>query len=504
VSKGKGSRSLTVGFLIALVFAAALFAGCAVGPDFKTPAAPETGSYVMGKAPEKTVSVPDQGVQEQRFLRGRDIPGEWWTLFGCKDLDRLIRKAMKDNPTVAAAEAALRQSREYYRAGEGAYYPWVDAGATEVRQKTSGLASRQPNPNTSPYTLFNASVSVSYTLDLFGSMRRELESLRAQVDYQAFQLEAAYLALSANIVTTVIQEASLREQIRSTREIVDAEEKQLDVVQRQFELGAVARSSVLALRSQLSQTRASIPVFEKRLEATRHSLAVLTGTLPGQAELPEFTMDGLILPADLPVTLPSELVRRRPDIRASEALLHSASAQVGVATANLYPQFTLSATYGSQALHARDLFDPGSAFWNLGAGVLQPVFHGGELTAMRRAAIAGYDQSTALYRQTVLTAFAEVADVLRALEADARILKAQTEAERDAAETLDLIGRQYSLGSVSYLNLLDAQRQEHQARVLLVQAEAVRYADTAALFQALGGGWWNRSGEGADRKAGGE
>jgi NodT family efflux transporter outer membrane factor (OMF) lipoprotein len=480
---------------ITLVIASALVAGCAVGPDFKTPSAPETTSYVAGPLPEKTVSSSSEGISEQRFIQDRDIPGDWWTLFQSRELDELIRTALRDNPTLAAAKAALRQSQEYYIAGKGSYYPWVDAGASGVRQKTSGKASRQPNPNTSPFTLYNASVSVSYSLDVFGGMRRELESLQAQADSQAFLLEGAYLTLTSNVVTTAIQEASIRAQIEATREIIAAQEKQLGVVEKQLELGAVPRTDMLAQKAQLAQTRASLPVLGKRLEQTRHGLAVLSGGFPGQVDLPEFSLDKLTLPGDLPVSLPSELVRQRPDIRASESFLHSASAEVGVATADLYPQITLSGSYGSQALHASDVFGPHSAFWNLGAGLLQPVFHGGELTALRRAAIAGFDQSAAQYRQTVLQAFEEVADVLRALEADAQALKAQAEAEGAAAESLALARKQFALGSVSYLALLNAERQEHLAKILLVQAQAVRYADTAALFQALGGGWWNRTGE---------
>jgi NodT family efflux transporter outer membrane factor (OMF) lipoprotein len=340
-------------------------------------------------------------------------------------------------------------------------------------------------------------VDVTYTLDLFGGKRRELEAFQAQVDYQRYQLEGAYLTLASNVVTTAIQEASLRGELQATREILAAQEQQLALVERQFQLGGAANIEVLAQRAQVAQTRVLVPALEKRLAQTRHLLAVLAGRFPGNAaDLPEFDLEGLQLPGDLPVSLPSALVRQRPDIRSAEELLHAASAAVGVATANLYPQITLSGRYGSEASQVGDLFRPGTAVWGIAAGLLQPIFHGGALAAQRRAAVAAFDQAAAQYRETVLQAFREVADVLRALESDAVVLKAQAEAEAAARESLDLAQKQFRYGASSYLSLLNAQRQYLLARILLVQAQATRYADTAALFQALGGGWWNRGPEG--------
>lgn len=480
-------------YILTSIIVAIFLAGCAVGPDFKEPAAPDVASYTTQSLPEKTASAPVPGGEEQRFAFRKDIPDQWWTLYRCPSLDKLIRQALSDNPSLAASKAALRQSQEFLTAGKGSYFPHVDANASAVRQKSSGAATRQPNADTSAFTLYNASVGVSYSLDFAGGMRRELESLQSLADYQSFELEGAYLALTSNIVTTAVQEASLRAQIEAVKEIASIQEKQLGVVERQLQLGAVSRSDMLAQKVQLAQTEALLPPLEKQLDQTRHRLSVLAGRLPGQEGLPEFAFEELTLPKELPVSLPSELVRRRPDIRASESILHSASAQVGVATANLYPQVTLSGTYGSQALKAADLFGAHSAFWNLGAGLLQPVFRGGELSAMRRAAISAYDIAESQYRQTVLLAFQDVADVLRALDADARTLKAQAEAEAAAEEALGIAGSQFSLGAASYLTLLNAQQQYQQARIGLVQAQATRFADTAALFQALGGGWWNRS-----------
>jgi NodT family efflux transporter outer membrane factor (OMF) lipoprotein len=410
-------------------------------------------------------------------------------------LDLIIRQAIADSPTLAAAQATLRQSQENLRALVGsAFFPSVDAEAMASRQKISGASFGEPNLEISPFTLYNASVNVNYTLDLFGGNRRELEALQSEVDYERFQLEGSYLTITSNIVTVVVKEALLRAQIRATGQIISAQEMQVNVVERQFQLGAVTRSDVLAQRAQLAQTQATLPALVKALAQTRHQLAVLVGKLPNEASsLPEFSLEDLQLPQELPVSLPSSLVRQRPDIRASEALLHAASAQIGVATAAMYPQITLSGSYGSEAFTTHQLFTRGTSLWSLSAGLLQPLFHGGELNAKRRAAVAAYDQANAEYRATVLLAFQNVADVLRALDADAQTLKAQSEAEADAAETFDLTQKQFLLGAVNYLSLLNAERQHQQALLSLVSAQAARFADTAALFQALGGGWWNRT-----------
>jgi NodT family efflux transporter outer membrane factor (OMF) lipoprotein len=476
--------------------AGAMLAGCAVGPDFQRPEAPKTETYTAGTMPRETASAPAPSGDAQRFVPEQKIPAQWWTLFQSEDLDRLIRQALQDSPTLAAAQATLRESQENLSAQYGAALsPSVDASLTANRERISGAAFG-PGGKASLFNLYNASVKVSYALDLFGGARRELESLRSQVDYQRFQLEGAYLTLTANIVTTAVKEASLRAQIKATRDIVAVQEKQLGVAEDQFQLGAVSRSDVLAQRTQVAQTRATLPPLEKELAQTRHQLAVLAGKLPSEAALPEFDLDRLQLPRELPLSLPSSLVRQRPDIRASEELLHQANAQVGVATANLFPQFTLTGSYGVEANKSGDLFGSNAlSVWNVGAALTQPLFHGGELRARRRAAIAVHDQVAAQYRETVLLAFQNVADVLRALEADARALDAQAEAEKAARDALDLTQEQFRLGAVSYLSLLDAERQHQQARIGLVQAQATRYADTAALFQALGGGWWNQGRE---------
>ena len=475
------------------MMAGAMLAACAVGPDFHPPEAPATKSYTEAPLPSQTAATTGTGGAVQRFITEQEIPAQWWTLFHSEALDQLIRQALQESPTLAAAEATLRQSQENLNAQYGAaIFPSVDAKASGSRQVISGVAVGQPGLKASPFNLYNASVSVSYALDLFGGARRELEALQAQVDFQRFQLAGAHLALTANIVTTAVKEASLRAQIRATRDILAAQEKQLTVVDSQFRLGAVSRPDVLAQQTQLAQTRATLPPLEKELAQTRHQLAVLTGKLPSEAGLPEFELERLQLPQELPISLPSSLVQQRPDVRASETLLHQASAQIGVATANMFPQITLSGSYGSTTDNSHNLFTSGSNVWSFGAALLQPIFHGGELSATRRAAVAAYDQAAAQYRETVLQAFQNVADVLRALEADARTLKAQVAAETAALEALELTQQQFEVGAVSYLTLLNAERQYQQTRISLIQAQATRYADTAALFQALGGGWWNR------------
>jgi NodT family efflux transporter outer membrane factor (OMF) lipoprotein len=488
--------------MIAIIAAGPILIGCTLGPDFHRPEAPATDRYMPTPLPHETASAPVVGGEGQRFAFGQDIPAQWWTLFHSKALDGLIRQAIADSPTLAAAEAALRQARENLTARTGVVlFPAVDAKGSVTREKFSGASFGNPGSGVI-FTLYNASVNVAYSPDIFGGGRRELESLRSQVDYERFQLEGAHLTLTSNIVTAAVKEASLRAQISSTGDIVKDMETQLHVVERQFQLGGASRSDVLAQRAQLAQTRATLPPLEKALAQNRHLLAVLAGKLPGVATLPEFSLDNLKLPEELPVSLPSSLVRQRPDVRASEELLHAASAQIGVATANLYPQITLTGSYGSEGTKVSDIFSSGSSIWGLGAGLLQPVFHGGELAAKRRAAIAAYDQAAAQYRETVLLAFQNVADVLRALEDDARTLKAQAEAEAAARDTRDLAEKQFNLGAVSYLSLLNAQRQYRLAHFILVQAQAVRFADTAALFQALGGGWWNREGNDGSGTAG--
>jgi NodT family efflux transporter outer membrane factor (OMF) lipoprotein len=385
----------------------------------------------------------------------------------------------------------LSESRENLRVQfGGSLLPRVDAQLNATREQFNGITFGEPQL-TEGTNLYNSSVSVSYALDLWGVARRGVEAARSRVDYQRYQLQAAWLALTANIVTAAVKEASLRAQIEATEEISNEESSQLTVLQRQFELGGIGRTDVLTQQTLLAQTRASLPPLQQQLDQTQHQLAVLSGSPPGDPTLPEFKLFMFSLPQTLPVSVPSALVKQRPDILAADATLHEASAQVGVETANMYPQLTLSASYGTQSLTPADLFSAGSTVWSIGSGVLQPIFHGGQLLSQKRAAVAAFEEANARYRQTVLLAFQNVADTLRALDHDASGLRAEAEAGQSASDALDMARGQFKLGGISYLSLLVTQRQYQQTVVDLAQAQAARFADTAALFQALGGGWWN-------------
>ncbi len=479
-------------------------AGCAVGPDFVPPEAPAVADasrpYTEAPLPAYTASAPGRGGAAQRVDTTLDVPALWWELFRSPALDALVRSALERSPTLAAAQAALRQAQALYAAGAGSrLWPAVTGGAGVTRERASQFASGLPGGAT--YTLYNASVNVAYTVDAFGGVQRELEALQAGVDLQRWQLEATQLALSANVVTAAIQDASLRAQIDATRALVDAQQRALTVVERQLATGAVPLAAGVAQRTLLAQTQATSPPLEKALAQNRQLLAVLAGRLPSEGGLPEFGLDTLQLPETLPLSLPSALVRQRPDIQASEALLHQASAQLGVATANLYPQITLSGSVGTQSIEASRLFTAPASAWTLGAGLLQPIFNGGALRARQEAAQAALEQAQAQYRQTVLQAFLDVANTLQALESDAQALQTQAQAEALARRTLELVEVQYRAGAVNVLALLVAQRAVQETRIGLVQARAVRYADTAALFQALGGGWWNRGDAAAAKTA---
>jgi NodT family efflux transporter outer membrane factor (OMF) lipoprotein len=468
-------------------------AGCTVGPNFQPPAAPAAASgtsYTPVALPEQTASAPGAAGAAQRLVQAQDIPAQWWTVFHSEPLDRLIRSALDHNPSVTAAQAALRQAQETYNATSGSLlYPSVGAQFTAERERYTSLTG----PGLATYNLFTPGLSVSYALDMFGGNRRTLEGLAAAVDYQRYQIEGTYLTLASNVVATAIREASLRAQLKATLEVLASQERQLAVVQSQFAAGAIARSIVLSQSTQVAQTRASLPPLEKSLAQSRHQLSVYAGQLPSEPGIPEFELESLQLPLELPVTLPSTLVRQRPDIRASEAVLHQASAEIGVATANEYPQLELTGTAGIVALKPSQLFHAANKVWTLSAGLTAPIFNGGALAAKTRAAQAAYDEAQAQYQSTVLQAFQSVADALRAIESDATALRTQAQAEALAHEALDLSTRQYQLGAVSYLALLDAQRAYQQTRIGLVQAQAARYTDTAALFQALGGGWWSHA-----------
>ncbi len=476
--------------LTALAPALAILGACAVGPDFAVPPAPPVSGYTRG-TPATTVSANVAAGEAQHFGIGRDIPAEWWKVFHSSEIDALIAEALHASPTLQAAQATLWQAKETLYASGGKLLPSVDGNASVSPQQFSPAEFGQSG-SPQVFTLYQATVNVSYAPDVFGGQRRQIEANAALAEYQRFELEAAYLTLTANVVTAAVQEASLRGQIAATQEIIKAETDQLAVVRHQFEAGAANRADVLTQESEVATTEATLPPLQKQLEQQHNLLLALVGRFPNEAHRDHLTLASFHLPTHVPVSLPSQLVEQRPDIRAAQAQLHQASAQVGVAVANRLPQLNLTASYGSAALTAATLFGPGTAIWTLGAAGAQPIFHGFTLMHQERAARAAYEVADAQYRSTVLTAFKNVADALQALQFDAATLKAQQRAVRAASETFNLTTGQYRLGAVTYIILLNAQRTYQQALLALVQAQAARFADTAALFAALGGGWWNR------------
>jgi len=473
----------------AFVLAAAA-SGCAVGPDFHPVAAPAVNGYTSEPLPAHTASADVIGGAPQTLQAGGDIPGQWWSLFHSAQLDRLIDEALKANPNLAAAQAALREAQENASAEQGYLYPSVTAGVTGIRERRLGYKKGVPNLISSPFNLLNVGVNVSYTLDVFGGIRRQVEAAKAQSEYQQFQLEATYLTLTANVVTAAIQEASLRGQIAATLKLINDERDQLAIVQNEFELGGASQADVMAQQTTLAQTEATLPPLNKQLEIERDLLRLLTGHFPSEDVGANFNLSDLRLPQSLPLSLPSELVEQRPDVRQFQALLHVASAEVGVATANMLPQVTIS---GGLSSYAAEGVNPAALAWSVAAGVAQPIFEGGTLLHRRRAAIEAYNQALAGYRYTVMIAFENVADSLHALESDADAVKAEAIAERSASESFRLARDQYQAGYIPYLSLLVAENSYQQTIISLVQAEASRYADTVALFEALGGGWWKRS-----------
>ena len=475
-----------------LVLALALLcAGCAVGPNFHPPAAPKDAGYSSTPlAPTASANVP--GGASQRFVPGGHLSGEWWTLFRSRPLNGLIDQALRANPDLQAAQASLRQANESLYAGQGSLFPVANVSAQAAKERFSGAEFGQPGLS-STLSLATATLNVSYVPDVFGGVRRQIESLAAQAQYQRFELEATYLTLTSNVVNAAVQEASLRDQIAATRDVIRLETQQLDLIRQQFALGSAAKSDVLTQQATLMQTVATLPPLEKQLAQTRDQLTALLGRFPNQQPAARFVLDSLHLPTELPLSLPSQLVEQRPDVRAAQATLHQASANVGVAIANELPQFTITGDYGREALGFANFFNPMNAVWNIGGGITQTLFDAGTLLHKKRAAVAAFNQAAAQYRSTVIKAFQNVADTLHALEADADAVRAQAEADAAARASFDLAREQYRLGAITYLTLDTAERTWQQARIGLVQAEGDRYADTAALFQALGGGWWDRN-----------
>jgi NodT family efflux transporter outer membrane factor (OMF) lipoprotein len=504
--------------LMPLTLAGAGIAGCAVGPQWHAPPPPGDAGYASAALPQATSAAAVGGGEAQHFIAGRDIPFEWWTLFQSPALNALIEQAFRTNSTIAAARAALDQAQELVHAQRGFFYPSVGAAYQAERHKVSGNTNSSetigvqgsglnklpqvpedpqslhtfPHNLPSYYTFYTAQLSVGFVPDVLGGNRRQVESLAAQREAQRFALEATYITLSSNVVAAAIQEASLRAQIRATQQIIAAQEESLRILRNQLRLGFAMRIDVAAQEAALAQVMSSLAPLQKQFEQTRDLMRALAGNLPN-ADDAVFELDTLQLPPEVPLSLPGKLLEQRPDVRAAEAQLHAASANVGSAVAAMLPEFSITGQYGGNATKMSQLFSSGGPFWSLYGDVTQPVFQGGTLLHEKRAASAAMRQAAAQYRSTMLAAYQNVADTLHMSLSDADALAADVEAERAAEVTFEIVRRQQQAGYVAALTLLGAETAYNQSVLTRIQAQAARYGDTVALFQALGGGWWNRS-----------
>jgi NodT family efflux transporter outer membrane factor (OMF) lipoprotein len=465
----------------------AILGGCAVGPNFVRPAPPDTDRYTREPQPKATVAADGRA---QHFTPGASITADWWRFFKSTQLDAIVQKAIANNPTLQASKASLRQSQDNMRAGYAMFFPQIQAGLDVSRQQTAPLLQGSETPGTI-FNLVTLSGTISYALDVFGGARRTVESLRAQVDYQRYETEAAYIMLTANVVNTSIARAAYAAQIRATEQLIELENQQLHLTEVQVRTGIAPYANVLSIRGLIAANQALLAPLKQKISQADHLLATLEGVMPSQIILPDTDLTGLSLPVDLPLSLPSDLVNQRPDILSAEAQMHVASANIGVATAAMFPSFSLNGTYGAAGSSFGNLSSANSRFWSIGPSVTTPVFQGTSLWFVRRAAIDAYHLSQANYRQAVLGAFEQVADSLKALEHDAEALQAQVEAQRATGEAVNLLQVNYRTGMAAYLDVLTADVQFHEATIAYLQAVAQRLQDTVVLFVALGGGWWN-------------
>jgi len=483
----ENSRRHRFGAVAMAVIAGAL-AGCAVGPDFKAPDAPESKGYTEDGIPD--THIPNSKEQQQAFALDQKISGEWWQLFHAERLNPIVAQAIAGNQDLAAARATLAQAEEVVQEARGTLYPQLDlaAGASRQRVSFAAIGENVKGPITN---LFTIGPTVSYALDPFGGNRRRVEQQGALAESQDYQLDAAYLTLTGNAVTQALTIASARAQIKAVETIIKDDEQNLHLVETVLQAGEGTQLDVQQAQSQLEADRTLLPPLRQEVSAARHALSILLGRFPSEWVPPDFDLDEFTLPAQLPVTLPSALVRQRPDILAAESDLHAASAAIGVATAQLYPNINLSASFTQEALSTATLFNPASSVFSVGGQLLAPIFHGGTLEAQKRAAVDAFQASLANYKQTVLISFGQVADVMQALKHDAESLESQRRALQSAETALNLTRTTYRFGNVGVLQVLDAQRLAEQARLGYVRARAQRYLDTVEFLTAMGGGWWD-------------
>ncbi|MGM9452684.1 efflux transporter outer membrane subunit [Legionella bozemanae] len=479
-----------------------LLTGCKVGPNFHSPEAPKTTRYNNGPIIKKTARAANPAGKSQHLHYNRDISNAWWTLFHSQELNALIEQGLRNNPTVEMSKANIRKAQANLRVVAGPkLFPTAETQFFGSRERNTLLATginltplpgqKLPFSIKNQFDLYNASVNVSYNLDLLGGNKRQVEALRAAIDYERFELEAAYLTLTANIVTTSITIASLHDQLKTTQALINCQKKLLSMTLNNYNLGHISRLDVLNRENRLKKTIATLPPIKSNLAQKYNALAVLVGSLPSENHLAHFNLRSFYLPTELPVSLPSQLVKQRPDIRSAESILHKASAEIGVATADLFPKFNILGNYGWFSTTLSTLFNPMNNVWNYGGQIAQTLLKGGALRAKRKMAIAEYEYASARYKKIMLDAFLDVADVLHALEFDAELLQAQVAAEQNTQARLNLITNQYQLGKTNYISVLSAKEAYLHAHLNVIQAETARYNDTAALFQSLGGGWWN-------------
>ena len=505
--------NLTTG--VCALLAATAFSGCAVGPDYKRPDVPASAGYAPHQSVAQLADAPRTPSDAQRFNVRTSIPFDWWTLFQSPPLNALIERAFKANPSIEAAQAALRQAQQNSLAQQGFFYPSLGLEYLPTRNKLAGNMGGNspglqgngtviqtysnpsgPAPYNGPvyYNFHTAQVTLNYAPDVFGGNRRQVESLDAQVEQQQFQLEAAYITLASNVVAAALEEASLRAQISAMERIVEDNRQLLAIARHQLEFGAITGIDVANQQFALSQAEQALIPLQQQLELTRDLLRVLAGQPPGEELAETFTLSSLHLPEELPLSIPSALVEQRPDVRAAEAQMHAAHAQVGVALANRFPQFSITGLMGGTASVPSQMFQTGGGFFNLIGDITLPVFDGGTLSAREQAAREALAQAAAQYRSTVLAAFQNVADTLHAIQSDAAAFQAARQATEAAQRMHDITHKQLEAGQVSYGVLLAADQTLQQATITFLQTQTNRLGDSAALYQALGGGWWHRPG----------
>ncbi len=473
---------------LAITALALMLAGCVVGPNFMHPALPGEAGYDRHPFPSQVGG--SAAGDPQTLTLDQDIPAQWWTLFHSPVLNELVEASLKRSPDIEAARAALRQARELSAAQKGFYFPSVSGELNPVRQKIPSTLASPASSAADYYTLNTSQITVSFVPDVFGANRRQVESLDAQAESQFFQLEAAKLTLASNVVVGAIQEASLRAQIDATRRLIETQRKVLASFQHQLALGQAAQTDVMAQEAQLAQTEAALPPLAKQLAQQRDLIAALAGRFPAEAIAAKFKLDSLKLPAHLPVSLPSKLVQQRPDIREADAQLHAASAQIGVAIANRLPNIQILGTLGA-ATYFQNIDQASSNFWSYGLGLTLPIFDAGTLKHRQSAAEAAYEAAAAQYRSTIIAAFQNVADALHAIVSDADELRTAQDAENVARRSLDVSEKRLALGDVGSLVVIAAEQAWLQALLNRITAQTNRLTDSAALLQALGGGWWN-------------